>query len=84
MILNLCTNNKCGNDVFKNKSIPLQDDMEIIQERQEKMQNDIKALSKRMTTLYAQNTRVESMLSTLLQNQGIEWQEEDVDDSLLD
>ncbi|XP_050405831.1 transient receptor potential cation channel subfamily A member 1 homolog [Patella vulgata] len=60
---------------------PELDDIEKVQEAQEKMQTDLKKIKKNMKSMREQNSRIESMLKALVtQSADINWQEEDFQD----
>ena len=54
-----------------------QDEMEVLEENQEKMQQELSNLKGRMKNMRAQNEKIESMLTALLKKHEVEWQEED-------
>ena len=54
-----------------------QDDMERLEENQEKLLRQVTTLRRTVKDMKSQNEKLESMLSALLTSQGVEWQEED-------
>ena len=51
--------------------------MEVLEENQEKMQQELSNLKGRMKNMRAQNEKIESMLTALLKKHEVDWQEED-------
>lgn len=55
-----------------------QDEIEKVQESQEKLQGDMKKMKRIVKELREQNSRIESMLRAIVtQSENINWQEED-------
>lgn len=56
----------------------MQDDMEILQENQEKLLNNVNSLRYRMKNMEANHERMFSMLSALLKHHKVDFEDEDV------
>ena len=57
-----------------------QDDMELLQENQEKMIQNINLMRRRMKNMESQNQKLGGMLAAMLKAQGVEYMEEDAQD----
>ena len=55
----------------------LQDEMERLEENQEKIMNTIGNLRYRIKNMEQQNIRIENMLKTIMTSQGIDFEDED-------
>lgn len=55
----------------------IQDEMEKLEESQEKIRKDLSKVRLNVKVLKAQNNRMESMLTAIVQKLDINWEEED-------
>ena len=58
----------------------MQEDIEIVQENQEKMMKQMTTMRQRIKAMTQQNERLEAMMLQLMKAQGVEFTEEDVNE----